>query len=50
MQVSGSDSVVAEESSFLGRVRCVAWRTVIDLSKKTTIIQKVVKYSPVDTE
>ena len=34
MQVSGSDSVVAEDSSFPGCVRCVAWRTVIDVSKK----------------
>jgi len=50
MQVSGSDSVVDEGSGFPGCVRCVAWRTVIDISKKNTVLQKVVKYSPVDTE
>jgi len=33
MQVSGSDSIVAEDSSLPGCVRCVACRTVIDVSK-----------------
>jgi len=32
MQVSGSATVVAEGSAFPGCVRCVAWRTVIDIS------------------
>lgn len=50
VQVSGSDSVVAEDSSFPGCLRCVAQRTLTDVSKKTTILQKAVKYSPLDTE